>query len=65
MGRKYMKAQDLYKAKSPELRASPAAMARKIAIQTNTCLVIVQDGKVVRIPPDQLRREEQEKEKTE
>jgi sensor histidine kinase regulating citrate/malate metabolism len=60
-----MKAQDLSKAKSPELRASlaamerAAAMARKIAIQTDTALVIVRDGKTIRIPADQLRREEE------
>jgi len=60
-----MKAQDLSKAKTPELRASlaalerAAAMARKIAIQTDTALVIMQDGKVIRIPADQLRRDEQ------
>jgi hypothetical protein len=58
-----MKAQDLTKARSPELRASLAAMrraaalARKTAIQTNTDLVIVEDGKLVRIPADQLRRD--------
>ncbi|MBA2238403.1 MAG: hypothetical protein H0W24_06880 [Lysobacter sp.] len=60
-----MKAQDLSKAKSPELRASLAAMrraaalARKTAIQTDTDLVIVKDGKLVRIPAGQLRREAQ------
>ena len=60
-----MNADDLSKAKNPDLRASLAAMeraallARKIAIQTNTALVIVQDGKTIRIPAEQLRREEQ------
>jgi hypothetical protein len=60
-----MKAQDLSKAKNPDLRGSlaamerAAAMARKIAIQTNTSLVVVQDGKLIQIPADQLRREEQ------
>ena len=60
-----MKAQDLSKAKNPELRASlaamerAAAMARKIAIQTDTALVIVRDGKTIRIPADELRREEE------
>lgn len=58
-----MEAQDLSKAKSPELRASlaalrrAAALARKTAIQTDTALVIVRDGKLVRISADQLRRE--------
>jgi hypothetical protein len=60
-----MKAQDLAKAQSPELRASLAAMrraaalARKTAIQTDTGLVIVKEGKLVRISADQLRREAQ------
>ena len=60
-----MKNHDLSKAKSPELRASQAAMARaaamarKIAIQTNTAIVVVQDGKLIRITADQLYQEEQ------
>jgi hypothetical protein len=60
-----MKAQDLAKAKSPELRASLAALrragtlARKTAIQTDTELVIVKDGKLIRISADELRREAQ------
>jgi sensor histidine kinase regulating citrate/malate metabolism len=60
-----MKAQDLSKAKNPELRASlaamerAAAMARKIAIQTDTAIVVVQDGKLIRISAEQLRQEEQ------
>ncbi len=55
--------QDLSKAKDPDLRASvqaiqrAAAMARKIAIQTDTCIVIVQDQKLVRISAQQLRQE--------
>lgn len=60
-----MKFQDLSKAKTPELRASLAALrrasaqARKTAIQTDTDLVIVKDGKLVRISADQLRHEAQ------
>ncbi|MBS0582233.1 MAG: hypothetical protein JSS42_03935 [Proteobacteria bacterium] len=52
---------DLSKAKNPDLRASLAAMhraaelARKTALQTNTALVVVKDGKLVRIPAEQLR----------
>ena len=42
----------------PALRRS-AAMARKIAIQTDTPLVIARDGKVIQIPAEQLRREKQ------
>ena len=53
--------QDLSKAKSPALRGSLAAMqraaqqARKIAIDTDTALVVVKDGKLLRIPAEQLR----------
>ena len=56
--------QDISKAKDPDLRASvqamqrAAAMARKIAIQTDTCLVIVRDQKLVRISAHQLRQEQ-------
>jgi len=34
-----------------------AAMARKIAIDTDTPLVVVRDGKVVHIPAAQLRQQ--------
>lgn len=56
-----MKTKDISKAKDPDLRASAAAMqraaelARKTAIQTNTNLVIMQDGKLIRIPAHALR----------
>lgn len=52
---------DLSQAKNPDLRGSMAAMrraaalARKTAIQTDTAIVQVRDGKVVRIPAAQLR----------
>ena len=58
-----MKIQDLAKARSPEMRASLAALrragalARKTAIQTDTDLVVVKDGKLIRISADQLRRD--------
>ncbi|WP_215842699.1 hypothetical protein HHS34_010010 [Acidithiobacillus montserratensis] len=57
-----MSVQDISQAKDPLLRASfvalqrAARMAREEAIRTNTDLVIVQDGKVVHIPPEELRR---------
>lgn len=57
-----MTPQDLSKAKNPDLRASLAAMrraaemARKTAIQTGTDIVIVKDGKPVRITAEELRR---------
>jgi len=56
-----MTQQDLSKAKNPDLRASLVAMkraaqaARKIAVQTDTAIVVVQDGKLMRIPAEQLR----------
>ena len=58
-----MKAQDLSKAKDPDLRASLAAMhraaalARKIAMQTDTGIVIVQDNELRYITAEELRRE--------
>jgi hypothetical protein len=56
-----MMQQELAKAKNPDLRASLAAMrraaelARQTAVQTNTAIVVVVDGKPVRIPAKQLR----------
>ena len=52
---------DISRAKDPDLRGSlpamrrAAAMARKIAIQTGTGLVINRNGKPVRIPASELR----------
>lgn len=63
MGRKQMKSRDISTANDPVLRGSMAAMkraalmARQIAIQTNTDLIIFRKGKVVRISADELRRE--------
>jgi hypothetical protein len=56
-----MKMKDIAEAKNPDLRASVAAMhraaqlARKIAIQTDTSLVIVENGQIVHIPAQALR----------
>jgi hypothetical protein len=56
-----MKMKDISEAKNPDLRASMAALqraslqARKTAIQTGTHLVIVKDGKLLRIPAEELR----------
>lgn len=56
-----MNQEDISKAKNPDLRNSLIAMRRaremaiEIAIQTNTAIVLFIDGKVVRIPADQLR----------
>lgn len=58
-----MTQQELSRAKNPDLRASLAAMrraaemARKTAIQTDTEIIIVQEGKTVRITAEELRRE--------
>jgi len=58
-----MTRQDISEARNPDLRASLVAMlraaklARRTAIQTNTAIVIVQDGKIMRIPAEQLRAE--------
>lgn len=58
-----MKAQDLSKAKDPDLRASLAAMqraaalARKVAMQTDTGIVVVQDNELRYITAEELRLE--------
>lgn len=58
-----MKTRDISESKNPDLRASMAALqraallARKIAIETGTHLVIVKDGKLLRISAEELRRE--------
>lgn len=58
-----MKVQDISKAKDPDLRASLAAMqraaalARKIAMQTDTGIVIVQDNEPRYITAEELRLE--------
>ena len=57
-----MKHQDIAQASNPDLRGSLAAMkraaesARNTAIQTNTEIVVVRDGKTVLIPAKQLRK---------
>ena len=51
---------DIANAKDPDLRASLEALrrasqlARETAIQTNTSIVIVQDGKMVYVTADEL-----------
>ena len=56
---------DISNAKNPDLRNALAAlrraslMARKIAIQTGTNIVVIRDGKMVRISADELRRQEE------
>lgn len=56
-----MKKPDISTAKDPDLRASliamrrAAALARKTAIQTNTGIVVVRDGQLLRITAQELR----------
>ncbi len=56
-----MARKDISEAKDPAMRGSLAAMrraaalAREIAIQTNTAIVVFRDGKVVRISATELR----------
>ena len=57
-----MKTNDITKAKDPALRGSlnalrrSAAAARKVAIQTDTRLVIVKDGQLLRLSVEELRQ---------
>ncbi|MEO8006293.1 MAG: hypothetical protein ABI771_15365 [Betaproteobacteria bacterium] len=57
-----MTADELSKAKDPDLPASLIAMkraaksARELAIRTNTAIILMQDGKVVRITAEELRK---------
>ena len=56
-----MKQEDLLKARHADMRGSLAAMrraaelARQTAIQTDTAIVLVRDGKPVRISAAELR----------
>jgi hypothetical protein len=65
MGRKLMINNDISNAKDPDLRNALAAlrratlMARKTAIQTGTNIVVVKDGRMIRISADELRRQEE------
>jgi hypothetical protein len=58
-----MKKIDIAQAKNPDLRGSLAALqraaagARQIAIQTNTSLVLVKDGQLVKVSAEELKRE--------
>jgi hypothetical protein len=60
-----MNTNDISNAKDPDLRAAlqalrrAAEMARQTAIQTNTDLIIVENGKIVRIPAAVLREQSQ------
>jgi hypothetical protein len=62
-----MNPKDISQARNPDLRASMAAMlraaemARDIAIQTNTGIVVQKDGKVVHIGAEELRRQREQR----
>ena len=62
-----MKTNDITKAKDPALRGSlnalrrSAAAARKLAIQTDTHLVIVKDGQLLRLSAEELRQQAKQK----
>ena len=53
---------DIANAKDPDVRASlnalrrAAQLARKTAIQTNTSIIIMQDGKIVHVTAQELRK---------
>lgn len=61
---------DISQAKNPDLRNSMAAMrraaeaARLTAIQTNTAIVIMRDGRLVRVTADELREEMRQKQES-
>lgn len=58
-----MNIRDISKARNPDLPASVTAMqraaelARKVAIQTDTSVVVVENGEIVHIPAATLRAE--------
>ncbi|QFY77737.1 hypothetical protein DUD43_08610 [Alcaligenes faecalis] len=58
-----MNKEDISKAKNPDLRASLVALeraaqsARFVAMQTNTSVVLVENGKMIKISAEQLRQE--------
>ena len=62
-----MKTNDITKATDPTMRGAlnalrrAAAAARKIAIQTDTNLVIVKDGQLRRLSADELRQQAETK----
>ncbi len=62
-----MKTNDITKARDPALRGSlnalrrAAAAARQVAIQTDTALVIVKNGQLLRVSAEALRQESAEK----
>jgi hypothetical protein len=70
MGQKHMNDHDISMSGDADLIASQAAMrraadaARQVAIQTDTAIVVMQNGAVTRITAEELRKEKTEKGKT-
>ncbi|MGS0740761.1 hypothetical protein ACVBEF_02830 [Glaciimonas sp. GG7] len=62
-----MNQQDVSMAKDKDLAASMAAMkraaasARQLAIEKGTAIIVVQDGKIVRLTADDLKKERGER----
>lgn len=60
-----MTPQDLHTAKDPDIRASlqalkrAAMLAREIALETNTGIVVVRNNQIIRLSAEQLRRKRQ------
>jgi hypothetical protein len=58
-----MTERELSKAKNPDLVASLAAMrraarmAREQAVRTDTAIIVIRDGKLVRVTAEELRKE--------
>lgn len=65
-----MNAQDLSKAKNPDVRAALGALrraaqaARKTVIQTNTHLIVMKEGRLQRITASELVQQEVAKTRT-
>jgi imidazolonepropionase-like amidohydrolase len=63
METKIMNEKDLHLARNKYILTSliamkrAAIMARELAVQTNTAIIVVRDGKIVRITADELRKE--------
>jgi hypothetical protein len=58
-----IKTHEISQARNPDLRTAMMAMqraaelARQIAIQTNTAIIVVREGQLIRITAEQLRQE--------
>jgi imidazolonepropionase-like amidohydrolase len=63
MEAKPMNEKDFHLARNKDIPASfiamkrAAIMARELAVQTNTAIIVVRDGKITRVTADELRKE--------